>query len=73
MVEFDFGNDLILLHRRIRWFALEPFVKRCMSNFAYTTLSCNWPSFLLFEDEIASQEVALAKKAVAFFKISRSI
>ncbi len=73
MDAFDFGHDLILFHLGFRHRRSQVFVKGSSRYLENATLDSNWPKLAIFFDEAKPQLLSLAKKAVAFFKISRSI
>ena len=43
------------------------------TDLQHLALDLNWPSLPMREDEVAPHLLSLAKKAVAFFKMSRSV
>ncbi len=73
MDAFDFRHDLILPLLSFGRCSLEPFVKRRARDLKHTAKDRDRPAMLVLRDESKSQPLSFAKKAVAFFKISRSI
>ena len=70
---FDFRNDQLLFLLSGRRLAAKPFVESCASDFQDLAKNIDGPAVAMFFDELKSQPFSLAKKAVAFFKMSRSI
>ncbi len=73
MNAFDFGHDQLLLLLSCRRLSSQPFVKCRARYFQHAAQNVNWPAFFMLFDEFKPQPFSFAKKAVAFFKMSRSI
>ncbi len=70
---FDRFNGFVSFDRGGRWLCLLPLVVSSPADLQHAALNLNGPSFSMLEDEVEPQLFSLAKKAVAFFRISRSI
>ncbi len=73
MNAFGFRNNQVLFFLSGRRFTSQPFVKRRTSDFQLVAQHFNWPAISMLFDELKPQPFSLAKKAVAFFKMARSI
>ena len=73
MNAFDFvDDDRLFLSSSGQFFRL-PLVVSGGRDLQHSTLSLGGPTFSIFKNELASQLFSFTKKAVAFFKMSRSI
>ena len=70
---FDFRDDLDLLPFRFGGRAMSELIVCCSRDMEHSTEHRDWPAITMLVDEVQSQVFSLAKKAVAFFKMSRSI
>ena len=73
MNAFDFGHDFGLLEFGIAGRLVKRFVIRSPGHLEDAALRLDGPDIPMLVDEAESQLFSFAKKAVAFFKISRSI
>ena len=70
---FDRFNGFVSFDRTCCRLSLFPLVVSGPADLQHSALDLNWPSTAMLADELEPQLLSLAKKAVAFFRISRSI
>ncbi len=73
MNAFDFVHYLLSPLCCFGILSAKPLVERSSCDLKHAAESRDWPLFLLLPDELQPQVFSFAKKAVAFFKMSRSI
>ena len=73
MNAFDFVHNLFLILVGSGRLSVEPLVERSTRDFQNAAHHDDRPAMLMLRNELQPHPFSLAKNAVAFFKMSRSI